>query len=50
MTRLSEAEWAQALAEDDDDRRFRRNAWRVLWCFTGALWIALAGVVVVLNG
>lgn len=39
-------DWTKPLAEDDDDRRFRRKAWVAALCGLAALWIAVGAVVV----
>lgn len=43
MTKPS-PQWASALAEDAEDRRFRRKVWTVALCFVAAFWIGVAGV------
>jgi hypothetical protein len=38
-------QWIDALAEDAEDRRFRRKAWTVLACALAGFWIVLGAVV-----
>ena len=38
-------QWADNLAEDAEDRRFRRKAWTVLACALAAFWIVIGAVV-----
>lgn len=40
-----EARWADNLAEDAEDRRFRRKVWTVTGCALAAFWSVLAGIV-----
>jgi len=39
----ADPEWAAALAEDEQDRAFRRKVWIVLFCGLAAFWIVAAG-------
>ena len=38
-------QWAEALREDAEDRRFRRKVWTVAVCGCVAVWCVVAGVV-----
>lgn len=45
----SDPEWAAALAEDEQDRAFRRKVWIAMLCGLAAFWIIAAGTLALIG-